>query len=68
MVSDFSVKDLGGKMDTLAVAKMSRRCCEETRWNKTERLLKCLDKIFITSSNYKLKLGNKSSVGAEGTL
>lgn len=30
-----------------------------------ERLLKCLGTIFITSSNYKLKLGNDSFMGAE---
>lgn len=65
MVSDFSVKDLGGKTDPSSMAKMSRWCCEETRWNKMERLLKHLAKIFIMISNYKLKLQNKSSMGAE---
>lgn len=33
-----------------------------------ESLLKHLEKIFITSSNYKLKLGNKSFIGAEVIL
>lgn len=62
MVSGFSVKDQGGKIDTSSVAKMSRWDCEETRWSQMERLLKRVDKIFITSSNYKLELGNKSSM------
>lgn len=42
--------------------------CEETRWNKMERLLKRLDKILITSSNYKLELENKSSMWTEVIL
>lgn len=64
LISNFPMKGQGGKSDI----KMEILCCGWSRWNKMERWIKCLGKIFITSSNYKLKLGNESFMGAEGIL
>lgn len=47
------------------ICQMLRSGMKEVRWKKMERLKTSFDKIFITDSNYKQKIGTRNSILAE---